>query len=173
MCEIPFIEISQEMIQAADKLVSEVNVKRTKASSIDTLTGILGEFVFAHYLYGDWHKHFVGKNKGKLDFPDVEIKTSAFPFSYQLNLLVREDYARKRQPPFYIQIIIDVSNRRANKIDAGAKAYICGYATHEEVINAPLKDMGSKLADRGGYKCRCIPITQLHPMNEFQKLYDK
>jgi len=165
--DLPVIEITQEMIDYAEKKIDEVRVHRTQASKIDTLAGVIGEFVFAQYYYGDWKKNFVGTNKGKSDFRDVEIKASAFPFNEHLNLLVREDYAQKRKPPFYIQIIISVKDNKADRIVAGTKAFICGFATTKEVDNAPTKDFGSKLSSKGGYKCHYIPIKSLHPMNEF------
>lgn len=170
---IPFVVITKEMINNAELLVNEVEVKRTKASSIDTLTGILGEFAFAEYFYKDWRKNRVGENKGDVNFKNIEIKTSAFPFNNNLNLLVREDYAQKRKPPFYIQIIIDVANRKASFISSGTKAYICGFASAEEVDNAPKRDMGSKIGLYGGYLCHCIPITKLHDMNIFSIEYNK
>ena len=126
------------------------------------LTGHLGEFVFAKYWFGDWRKNFVGKNKGETDFENIEIKTSAFPLNSKLNLLVREDYAQKRKPKFYVQIIIDVESHLASNIPANTKAHICGYATSEEVDEAPLKDFGSKLGAQGGYRCHYISIGNLH-----------
>lgn len=161
------------MIDEANGLTNKVKVNRTVASKIDTLTGVLGEFAFAEYMYQDWRKNRVGMNKGEVDFKDVEIKTSAFPFRETLNLLVREDYAQKRKPPFYVQIIIDVNSSKADKIEAGTKAYITGWATAAEVDAAPKKDFGSKLSDAGGYKCFYIQIRNLHDMNTFkQKYYD-
>ena len=119
----PVVIITQEMIDTAKKFIPFTQVRRTIASEIDTLTGHLGEFVFAEYFYGNWQNHRVSKNKGETDFDDIEIKTSAFPFSERLNLLVREDYAQKRKPSFYIQVIIDVSSRYARNIDRGTRAY--------------------------------------------------
>ncbi len=171
MNKYPIVEISSEMIDEAKKLVEKVKVNRTIASKIDTLTGILGEFAFARYLYGDWKKNRVGKNKGEVDFDDIEIKTSAFPFRETLNLLVREDYAQKRKPPFYVQIIIDVKDKKASNIMPGTKAYIAGWATAKEVDNSPKCDFGSKLSSRGGYKCHFIQIKDLHPMDNFRKEY--
>lgn len=154
------------MIDEAKRLIPATKVERTIASKIDTLTGHIGEFVFAQFLFGDWKKHRVGANKGEVDFPDVEIKTSAYPFSETLHLLVREDYARKRKPKFYVQIIIDVESESAEEILPHTKAMLCGYATSEEIDNAPLKDFGSKLGSNGGYKCHYIPITKLHSIEE-------
>jgi hypothetical protein len=144
MPELPSIIITDDMLQEALLLESVTRVNRTVASKIDTVTGNIGEFVFAQYFFGNWKLHRVGKNKGATDFEDIEIKTSSFPFSYSLNLLVREDYARKRKPLCYVQIILDVHSRNAEKISAGTKAIICGFATLEaswaaaEIINATL-----------------------------------
>jgi len=162
MC--PFVVLTKEMIDEAKRLIPQTKVDRTVTSKIDTLTGHLGEFAFAQFMFGDWKKNFVGKNKGNVDFPDFEIKTSAFPLNPKLNLLVREDYAQKRKPRFYVQIIIDVASHLADSVPEGTKAYLCGYATGEEVSKAPLKDFGSKFGNRGGYKCHYISINNLKPV---------
>ena len=169
----PIVTITAEMLALAKELVPGNEVNRTKASEIDTLTGHLGELAFAQYFYGDFKKNNVGLNKGDMDFPDIEIKASAFPFSNKLNLLVREDYASKRKPPFYIQVIIDVTSTKAKEILPGTKAYITGYATAAEVKKAPAKDFGSKLAEAGGYKSRYIGIKNLYEMNDFGKAFEK
>lgn len=168
MGNYPFVIISSEMIEEATRLVPAARVERTVASKIDTLTGHLGEFAFAQYMFGDWKKHLVGKNKGQSDFEKYEIKTSAFPLNNKLNLLVREDYARKRKPDYYIQIIIDVPSHKAESIAPNTKAYLCGYATASEVDQAPLKDFGSKLSDAGGYKCHYISIAKLKPVEHLK-----
>lgn len=167
----PVFYLTQEMIDEAKKLIPSTKVNRTVASNIDTLTGHLGEFIFAKWFYGDWRNNSVGKNKGKTDFPGVEIKTSSFPFSEKLNLLVREDYAEKRKPEFYVQLIIDTKNE--TEIEALTKVFVCGFATSDEVMKAPLKDFGSKLSDKGGYQCRYISIGKLKPMKDFKKEYAK
>ncbi len=45
----PEIRITEEMIKEAKELIKDVQVNRTRASEIDTIVAILGEFVFA-----DW-----------------------------------------------------------------------------------------------------------------------
>jgi hypothetical protein len=167
----PTVMINKDMIKSAMQLIEHVKVQRTVASKIDTLTGILGEYVFAEYFYGDWRKNRVGENKGDEDFEDIEIKTSAFPFSEKLNLLVREDYANKRKPKFYIQVIIDVNSPRSTAIVPGTSAYICGFATAKQVDTAPKRDFGSKFGGAGGYKCHYIGITGLRPMTDFEEVY--
>ncbi|GAB4379436.1 MAG: hypothetical protein Kow0042_28830 [Calditrichia bacterium] len=169
----PWVTIDRQMIQAAQKLVADVQVQRTIASPFDTLSGILGELAFAEYYFGDWRKHRVGKNKGESDFPDIEIKTSAFPLGDKLHLLVREDYARKRKPPFYIQIIIDLPSTEIEEIPAGSRACLCGFATARQIEAAPLKDFGSKYGGKGGYRCHYIAINQLTPMENFGEAYRK
>jgi len=166
------VVVTEEMINNALTMLEKVRVNRTVASKIDTLTGIIGEYVFAQYFYGDWKINNVGKNKGKVDFENIEIKTSSFPFNENLNLLVREDYAAKRKAPFYIQIILDVESSKAEQIKPNTKAYICGWATAQEVDAAMVKDMGSKLSTTGGYQCRCIPIKELHSMDDFKSNYN-
>ncbi len=161
------------MLDEATKFVSAVEVKRTKASPFDTLTGILGELAFAEYFYGDFRKNNVGNNKGKSDFRDVEIKTSAFPFSTHLHLLVRADYKEKRKPPFYIQIILNIPHTDSADIPVGTQAILCGFATSDEVEHAPKKDFGSKLCSSDSYECFYIPIMKLHPMTDFARVLER
>ncbi|MES2621936.1 MAG: hypothetical protein V4615_13885 [Bacteroidota bacterium] len=168
MQNYPYVVITRAMLEEAERLIPQTKVERTVASKIDTLTGHLGEFAFAQYIYNDWKKHRVGKNKGNTDFDAIEIKTSAFPLNEKLNLLVREDYAKKRKPRHYVQIIIHVESDKAEAIPESTRAYLCGYPTGEEVDAAPLKDFGSKLADKGGYKCYYLPITGLKPVSELR-----
>lgn len=166
----PSVFITKEMIEEAERLIPQTKVAMTVASKIDTLTGHLGEFAFAEYMFGDWKKNLVGKNKGQNDFGILEIKTSSFPFNPNLNLLVREDYARKRKPQFYVQIILDVPRHSADAVAPGTYAYLCGFATNEEVDKAPLKDFGSKVGEAGGYRCHYIPIQRLKPVDELKSL---
>jgi hypothetical protein len=105
-------------------------------------------------------------SKGKFDFKQFEIKTSASPFSERLHLLVREDYALKRKPPYYVQVILDTADNAL--ITAGTKAIICGYATHEEVITANKKDFGSKLSEKGGYNCYYLPVSKLSSIDKLK-----
>lgn len=160
----PSVIITKEMITEAKRFIPTTEVNRTKASKIDTLTGHLGEFVFAEYFFGNYKKHNVGNNKGKTDFDRIEIKTSVFPFNPKLNLLVREDYAQKRKPDFYVQIIIDTDNPKADNIPPGTLGYLCGYADSNQVDNSPKKDFGSKISKKGGYKSHYINIKELRPM---------
>ncbi|MEJ2635278.1 MAG: hypothetical protein P8184_08305 [Calditrichia bacterium] len=161
----PQVMVSAEMLSEASRLCGRVSVDRTRASEIDTLTGILGEYVFAQFFFGDWRRNLVGRNRGETDFRGIEVKTSAFPFNQKLNLLVREDYAMKRKPAFYVQVVLDVNSRAADAIMPGTAAYLCGFASSAEVDRAPKKDFGSKYGGQGGYLCHHIPIVQLHPIS--------
>lgn len=162
------VQLTGEMLDAALEAVPATQVNRTRASQIDTVTGLVGELVFAEWFLGDWREHDLLATKGKVDFLDkIEIKTSAFPFSDRLNLLVREDYAKKRKPEYYVQIIINVSDPKAAKLAPGLDCIISGWATHEEVDAAPQRDFGSKFGSRGGYKCKFISIRDLRAMSDF------
>lgn len=163
----PRIFITDEMLGDADAWARRVAMRRTRTSSLDALAGVLGEMAFAQYLFGDWRKHQLGTNKGKADFDTIEVKTSAFPFSSRLHLLVREDYARNRKPLCYVQIVIDLPTI-STSVPANTPAILCGYATADEVDVAPLKDFGSKFGGVGGYRCRYIPLRQLHPVSKLR-----
>ena len=170
----PIIKISKEMIKDATLRAPSVAVNRTKASSYDTMYGILGEYCFAQWFVGTWISHSKLDTKGETDFfGKIEIKTSAFPFSEKLNLLVREDYARKRKPNYYVQTIINTPNPKYSSIEAGMECILAGFATSDEIDNAPLKDFGSKFGGSGGYRCRFISIEKLQPMHEFKDIYEK
>lgn len=162
----PKIQITPEMLEEAQRLIPQTRVNRTVASPVDTLAGHLGEFAFAAYFFGDWRKHNVGQNKGETDFGDVEIKTSAYPFSEKLHLLVREDYAKKRKPAAYVQVIIDLPSPQTAEILPGTSAILCGFADAAAVDAAPKKDFGSKFGSDGGYLCHFIRIDLLRPMAE-------
>ena len=162
------VVITAEMLRAAELATGLAHVNRTIASPVDTLTGILGEMIWAQYYFGAWQKHNALDNKGKSDFAQVEIKASAFRFNPKLNLLVREDYAAKRKPKFYVQVIIDVDPKNL-KLTPDTNAYICGYATADEVANAPLRDEKSKRGGSAGFRTKFIPILKLHPISELPK----
>ena len=106
----PSIKITEQMLEYASLWEHNLHVRRTKTSKFDTKIGLLGEFAFAYWLSSDWKWHHPLKVRGQVDFFDlVEIKTSAFKFSPKLHLLVRQDYAVKRSPKYYLQLILDMS----------------------------------------------------------------
>lgn len=165
------VQITAEMLEYARGAEEDVRVHRTRASKIDSLTGLIGELAFAQWFLGDWKAHDVRDTKGRPDFLEViEVKTSAYPWSDRLNLLVREDYAEKRHPAFYFQVIVDTPNRDAQDIQPGWNCRISGWATPDEVEKAPLRDFGAKGGGRGGYRCRFIAIKDLRSMEAFPSL---
>ena len=163
----PRVTITGEMLREASAWAQRVKMQRTVTSPIDALVGVLGEMAFAQYLFDDWHRHQLGANKGKADFDTIEVKASAFPFSPRLHLLVREDYAHSRKPMCYVQVIIDVASQTRD-VPVNTEAVLCGYATAAEVDAAPLKDFGSKLGGRGGYRCHYVPLMRLHPIADLR-----
>lgn len=61
----PRVSITAEMLAEATRLAPSVQVYRTKTSSMDDIVGILGEFAFAAWAYGDWTKNRVGANRAR------------------------------------------------------------------------------------------------------------
>ena len=164
--------IDQDILNISLEAASKVSINRTKTSPYDIQTGVIGEVVFAKWFLGDIHKHNFYSTKGKSDFFDeIEIKTSAYPLSNNLNLLVREDYAIKRKPKYYIQMILDIKDKNVKKIDINTKIYIIGYATSDDVDKAALKDFGSKFKGDANYKCKYIPFNKLRPIINFKNVY--
>ena len=154
----------------ANRVESMLKIERTKTSPQDSQIGVLGEIAFANWLTGEWSWHDPTVRKGLVDFENsVEVKTSAFVWSQRLNLLVREDYASSRSPEFYVQVIIDMKSRVEKSIKTGMDMILCGYASHAEVKNAPLRDFGSKFGGLGGYRCHFIPVKDLHSMETLKK----
>tara|TARA_R110000782_G_scaffold37229_1_gene88187 strand:+ start:151 stop:666 length:516 start_codon:yes stop_codon:yes gene_type:complete len=160
------------MLAEAERLSPEVRVARTRMSPVDTLGGILGEFVLAQWLTGDWQNHEVGKNKGRADlFGLIEVKTSIFPFRENLNLVVREDYGDKFKE-VYVQNIIDVESRDNKTIKPGTRAVICGFATHDQATSKPPREMNMGWRSTP-YKAFQTPISELQPMAGFQEFLRK
>jgi hypothetical protein len=156
------------MINEANRLIKsrpDLKIKRTKASPVDTITGILGEFVWAEHYRGNWRLNTVGYNKGRFDSGDIEVKCSARPITQNLNLLVREDYKEKRTPKYYVQLMIDIP-RDSKEILAGSPCRIIGFAHGHEMENAPKKDFGNKNNEEAGYECYYKPFSELHPIEE-------
>jgi len=169
----PIIEITREQIEAAEALVPENRIHRTKVSPVDTLGGILGEFAFAQWLTGDWRNNEVGKNKGKADlFGLVEVKTSIYPFKETLNLVIREDYGTKFKD-LYVQNIINVKDSYHKNIIPGTQVIICGYTTHDQATSKPAQPMTMRGGMKTPYKVFRVPITELSPMNEFVANFNK
>lgn len=161
------IPVTDDMLKYAEEASKVTAVNRTIASPYDTISGLVGELVFAQLIYGDFRKHNLYDTKGRPDFFDeIEIKTSAFPFSEKLNLLVRQDYAVKRKPKFYVQVILDIENRNIRSLPSGIDGIICGYANHIDVDAAPLRDFGSKFGGKGGYRCHFIQVNKLRPIQD-------
>lgn len=167
----PVIQITAEHIEEAKALVPANQVHRTRVSPVDTLGGIIGEFVFAQWLTGDWRNHEVGTNKGKADlFGLVEVKTSIYPFKESLNLVIREDYGAKFKD-VYVQNIINVADAFRKEIVPGTEAIICGFATHEQATSKPAHPMTMRGGLKTPYKVFTVPISELRPMTEFRDFF--
>lgn len=167
--ERPVILITAEMLTAARQLEEQVRVHRTRVSTVDSLGGILGEFAFAQWLFGDWRRHEVGDNKGRADLLDaIEVKTSIYPFRETLNLVIREDYGAKFKP-VYVQLIIDVRDPKEKLIVPGLPVILCGFASHAEATAGPAEQMPMGGGRMTPFKAFTTPISRLHPMADFRE----
>jgi len=168
----PVIEITREHIEEAKLLVPNNQVHRTRVSPVDTLGGIIGEFIFTQWLTGDWRDHEVGTNKGKADlFGLIEVKTSIYPFKETLNLVIREDYGAKFKD-VYVQNIINVADAYRKDIVPGTQAIICGFATHEQATSKAAQPMTMRGGMKTPYKVFTVPIAQLQPMDGFRPFFE-
>lgn len=160
--------ISEEMLEYAKSLEDKLQMNRTKESKVDTLTGILGELVFADFWYGDWKREnsydeFVS-NFGKPDFEGrFEVKSSCHKFDWKLNLLIRQDYNEKRIPPFYVQILFDTDTK---EITTKTGAIIIGYTYGEKAHNGELKE----IAGITTFKAYHTPFEELSPIYELKEI---
>lgn len=162
------IKITDEIMTLAEKWIPQTKVLRNQASDYDTLIGNIGEIIFAEYFYNDYRKHNLGRNKGETDFPFIEVKTSAHPFNAQLNLMVRREYTI-RNPPFYVQLIINVNQKHA-KPQIQNSVYIFGWATHDELISkGKIRVQYSK---DGSYETYTLGYPLLHEMFSFRDQYN-
>ncbi len=163
------VKITADHLAAAERLVPHNGIARTKVSAVDTLGGILGELVFAEWLTGDWRNHEVGSNKGRADLMGLlEVKTSVYPYSERLNLVIREDYGAKFKP-VYVQLIVDIPDKANKAITAGLPVIICGFATHAEAVSRPPRALPMGQGRETPFKVFTTPITRLRPMAEFRR----
>ena len=62
------IPITKSMLEYASEAAEVTAVNRTVTSPYDTVAGLLGELIFAEYVYQDFKKHNLYDTKGKSDF---------------------------------------------------------------------------------------------------------
>ena len=142
-------------------------IKRTRASPLDAYIGTLGELVWAQLRYGS-HTNFDTLNsRGKVDDPgthaSVEVKTSKTRISPLSHLMVREDYALRRQPSFYVLVLIPQTQPPFAERDA----FVCGWASHTEVIaRPPIERISTHTGRAQGFRCYEVAASDLHPLAE-------
>lgn len=93
----------------------------------------------------------------------IEVKTSKTRISPYSHLMVREDYAQRRQPDVYVLVLLPQSQ----PIFAERDAFVCGWATHAEVIARPLHERRSHhTGHTQGFRCHEIAVRELHPLTQ-------
>lgn len=142
-------------------------IQRTRASPVDAYIGVLGELVWAKLRYGDINRAGVLGAKGQVDDispnAQIEIKTSKTKVHEGAHLMVREDYVHARQPTAYVLVLIPEGQADGEE----EVAFVCGWATHDEVLAGQLKERRShKTGSAQGYRCYEIAARDLHPIKE-------
>jgi hypothetical protein len=151
------------MRQRALRELAVRQIQRTRASKIDTYVGLLGELVWAKLRYGTIEAFDTLGTRGKVDDGEIEVKTSKTRISEQSHLMVREDYAQKRQPHYYVLVLIPNDEVHHNE----HTAYVCGWATHDEVMSRPpLERVSNHTGKPQGYRCFEIRAGELHDIRE-------
>ncbi|NJM42558.1 MAG: hypothetical protein HC853_18360 [Anaerolineae bacterium] len=142
------VDIDAAMRARAAQDAKARQMQRTRASGQDSYIGTLGELTWAKLRYGDWRTFDTLHTKGQSDdtgppgsvYGSVEVKTSKTRLSSQSHLMVREDYAHKRQPAFYVLVLIGQDQKPQEECEA----YVCGWATHAEVVARPPRERISR-----------------------------
>ncbi|BCX05308.1 MAG: hypothetical protein KatS3mg053_3246 [Candidatus Roseilinea sp.] len=161
------VEIDDAMRRRASDVAGARQIQRTRASPVDAYIGALGELVWAKLRYGDIGRAGVLGAKGQVDdiSPDaqIEIKTSKTAVHERAHLMVREDYARARQPTAYVLVLIPEGQSDGEE----ETAFVCGWATHEEVLRSPrIERRSNKTGSLQGYRCYEVAARDLHPIAE-------
>ena len=161
------IEIEEAMRARALRDAPTRQMHRTRASAQDSYIGTLGELAWAKLRYGDWQTFDTLHTQGQADdasaWGSVEVKTSKTRLSTQSHLMVREDYAHKRQPAFYVLVLISQDQKPQQE----SEAYVCGWATHAEVVAHPPRERISRHTQtQQGYRCYEVACGELHSLSE-------
>jgi len=146
-------------------------MRRTRASPYDAYIGTLGELVWVKLRHGHIENFDTLNTRGQVDDVamvmheswQIEVKTSKTRISPYSHLMVREDYAQRRQPDVYVLVLLPQSQ----PIYAERDAFVCGWATHAEVIARPLRERHSHHTGQAqGFRCHEIPVRELRPLSE-------
>ena len=161
------VEIDEAMRARALHDAAARQMQRTRASAQDSYIGTLGELVWAKLRYGDWQTFDTLNTKGKPDDRspqgDVEVKTSKTRISSQAHLMVREDYVRKRQPAYYVLVLVAQDQMPHQETEA----LVCGWATHAEVVAQPPRERISHHTQaKQGYRCYEVACSDLHALTD-------
>jgi len=138
-------------------------MRRTRASPYDAYVGVLGELIWARLRYGTITQFDTLHTRGKTDDGNVEIKTSKTRISPNAHLMVREDYALRRAPAYYVLVLIAPDQPPRQERDA----VVCGWATHAEVVAQPPRERISNFTRQPqGFRCYEVRAADLHPLSQ-------
>lgn len=163
--------LDEPFLKSARKRAGEQRpITRTPGSNIGHLVGLIGEMVFVDWLWGDWRLHDPASTHGKADVAGcIEVKCSAYPVAEACRMLCRDDYMEKRQPEFYVQVIIDTRSKTDEEIPPGILARIAGWTDHATFSAAPKERLEGKDGRPLDYLTYVLPKVQWRPMSAFPR----
>ncbi len=161
------IHVDEAMRQRAQHDGQLRQMSRTRASPWDAYIGTLGELVWAQVRYGTCDGFDTLNTRGQVDDQtaalQIEIKTSKTRVSPHSHLMVREDYALHRRPDFYVLVLIPQTQPMYEENDA----FVCGWASHSEVIrHPPIERISNHTGHAQGFRCYEVAASDLHPLTE-------
>ena len=161
---IAWIEITEEMLAEAERLVDATQMHRTRAHDHDALLGHIGELAWSVYRYGTIHRHRIAQNFGEADDGDFEIKISAVDLSQSHHLKIREDYLR-RPARYYIQMFEENGSRGSTPV-VGQRVIIAGYLNGDDVYR--LGHWTTEGVGTDTFRALSVPVRHLCSLIELE-----
>jgi len=161
--EFPSVTLTQDMVDFCYEMRRTVKVMWDECSLIDDLAGVAGEVAFPKWMFDDWRYNTVGRNKGKIDCGNLELKASGTPMRDGLGAMCKIQYAKARQPAWYLQTILDVPPK-TDALVAGVRVYLAGYCTHAEMVASVPGYWNTTYQVHRVPLSFCRPVTNLAPV---------
>jgi hypothetical protein len=163
---VDVVEISDELVGEAKRLAEKIQQHHSETAWKETFAGrdmawetagILGELAACIDLFGDWRKAKVLRaletspddSDFKFQERSIEVKTAGH--EWHSFLLVPVPKFEKHHADAYV----------GAQVRGSREVWIWGYAAHDEVASAPVKNFGLGPS-------YSIPLRSLHPINELR-----
>jgi len=168
--ESPFLVITQQILEEANKHLATIQLHNDRANLYDSLTGSIGEIAFAQWMFKDLHAHNLGKNFGNGDFDEIEIKTSLTLFNHRRHLVAKESYVRDHPSTIYVQCFISSRTPWRGPL-LGDTVFIAGWTDHQTLISHGFRcNETTRSGKNTGIKTFRLPLSKLQPMHSLPRI---